>query len=318
MYDTRKPYKKEILNLIKKTWETPYVSVVEGDIEKKFSFKECDHTDGIGTKGFYHWKKKSVDYAVIDALAMNLNDLALKRAIPYSITDTIVVPEDKDSIIIKIVKQLVNECKRRNIAITAGETEVDNTVNGLRLYLTMSGFIENPKANRFKPGDILVGFKSNGLHSNGFTLIRELYEDEFRDEFIKPTQIYLDKILDLNKRFDIHGMCHVTGGSYTKLLDFSDDETDLRINNKHRLKPQAIFYEMYKKLNNKGRKKFADEDMYKTFNCGIGFIISVSSTAAREIHSESELDTDIIGEVVRGDGKVRLESMFSKKEIIFG
>lgn len=80
MYDPTKPYKKQILELIKQTWETPYVSV-KGDIypiiERKFSYPEVDHTDGIGTKGVYHWQQRTFGNAALDALAMNLNDLAL-------------------------------------------------------------------------------------------------------------------------------------------------------------------------------------------------------------------------------------------------
>src|SRR3990167_10458658 len=87
MYDPIKPYKKQILDAIKKTWKTPFVTVKSGVypvITKKFDFPEVDHTDGIGTKGYYHWKAGTLKNAVIDALAMNLNDLAMARAVPRS------------------------------------------------------------------------------------------------------------------------------------------------------------------------------------------------------------------------------------------
>src|SRR3989344_8357563 len=87
-YEPSKPYKQAILDLIRTTWETPYVSVRPGThpiIQKKFSSPEVDHTDGIGTKGVYHWRAGTFHNAVIDSLAMNLNDLAVMRAVPYKI-----------------------------------------------------------------------------------------------------------------------------------------------------------------------------------------------------------------------------------------
>jgi len=74
MYNPTKPYKKQILEIIKQTWKTPYISVrggVYSIIEKKFSHPEIDHTDGIGTKGVYHWRQRSFRSAVLDALAMS-------------------------------------------------------------------------------------------------------------------------------------------------------------------------------------------------------------------------------------------------------
>src|SRR3989344_8943249 len=114
MYDATKPYKKEVLNLIKETWNTPYVSVKNNVVEKKFSFNEYHHSDGIGTKGFYHWAKRSFRNAVIDSLAMNLNDLAVSRSVPYAVVDHIFLPEDDDKAVTDILKNLVFECRKRN------------------------------------------------------------------------------------------------------------------------------------------------------------------------------------------------------------
>ena len=128
MYNPTKPYKKKISEFIKQTWETPYISVSEGAypvIKKKFSYPEIDHTDGIGTKGIYHWQEGTFKNAVIDALAMNLNDLAVVRAMPYKLQNHIMVPEE-DERILEIIKTLVEECKKRNIAITGGENSFHN------------------------------------------------------------------------------------------------------------------------------------------------------------------------------------------------
>ena len=307
MYEPIKPYKKKILELVRKTWETPYVSIrddIYPIIEKKFSYPEIDHTDGIGTKGIYHWQQGTFRNAVLDALAMNLNDLAIVRAVPYKLQNHIIIPEE-DERILKIIEALSEECKKREIAITGGETSIHNNINGLDISMTISGFIKELKENKFKEEDVLIGFRSNGLHSNGFTKVREIFGQEYRSEFIEPTKIYLDEVLDLNNKFDIHGMMHITGGAYSKLKDLLEN-TDVEINKVHKLEPQNIFKELYK-------RGVSDEEMYKTFNCGIGFVLSVSSEDADNVITG--LDADIIGKVVSGTGKIKIESMFSDKVI---
>jgi len=310
MYDTTKPYKNSILELIKQTWETPHVSIKEGTypiIERKFLSVEVDHTDGVGTKGIYHWKQRAFRNASLDALAMNLNDLAMARAIPYKTQNHIIIPKDDKEAILEIIESLVNECKKRRIAITGGETSIHDYLDGLDISLTVSGFVKNYQQNRFEEGDILIGMRSSGLHSNGFTKLREVFGEEYRDDFIIPTEIYFDKVLSLIERFDIHGMMHITGGAFTKLKGLLYN-CDVRLYRKHKLVPQKIFEEVYE-------KNVSDEEMYKTFNCGIGFILSVSQDEANKI--VRELDSDIVGEITKGTGKVSIESMFSNRKIEF-
>ncbi|GBE19589.1 MAG TPA: hypothetical protein ENG87_04145 [Candidatus Pacearchaeota archaeon] len=310
MYDTTKPYTKQILELIKQTWETPYVSVKKEIIEKKFSHPETSSSDGIGTKGVYHWQQRSFRNAVLDGLGMNLNDLLLLRARPYKLQNHIFVPKEDGGAILEIIKSLSKECKERDIAVTGGETSVHYNMHGLEISMTVDGFIKNPKPNTFVNGDVLIGLKSNGLHSNGFTRVREIFEEEFRSEFIEPTKIYLEEILALDERFDIHGMMHITGGAYTKLKGLLPD-TNAIIDFRD-LKANDIFYELYE-------RGVSDKEMYKTFNCGIGFVLSTSRKDSEKILSESNnlgLESSIIGEITSGTGSVKIKSMFSKNEVI--
>ena len=309
MYDPSKPYKKQILDLIKQTWNTPYVSVQEGTysmIEKKFSHKEVDHTDGIGTKGYYHWLNRTFKKATLDALEMNLNDFALVRATPYKLQNHIILPQDDRKAILEIVEALVDECKKRGIAITGGETSIHDNMYGMDISMTVSGFVKDYKPNKFQVGDVLIGLPSNGLHSNGFTLVRKFFDDPYNPAFVEPTKDYLDTILSLDEQFDIHGMMHMTGGAYTKLKDLLD-KADARIRKDHGLRPHTIFKDLY-------GQGISDEDMYKTFNCGIGFILSASPEDADKILYP--IEGEVIGAVVPGKGKVNIESMFSNKEII--
>src|SRR3989344_2304891 len=149
VYNPIKPYKKEILSAIKSTWKTPYVRI-EDDvypvIHKKFSWPEIDHTDGIGTKGVYHWQKQTFHAAVLDALAMNLNDLALARAVPYKIQNHLTVPQE-DGAVLKIIRHLAAECRQRKIAMTGGENSFHDNAEGMEISITMSGFVKNIKPN---------------------------------------------------------------------------------------------------------------------------------------------------------------------------
>ena len=310
MYNPTKPYKKEILKLIQKTWDSPYVSVKNGIVKKKFSFPEYCHTDGIGTKGIYHWQKRTFINAVIDALAMNLNGLLFMNAQPYAILNHLLLPNEDKEAILEIISHLSQECKKRKIAILGGETAIHNDMKGMELSITMLGFIKKPKENKFKIGDILIGIESNGLHSNGFTKVRENFSKHFKSEFIAPTLIYFDTISSLTQKFDIHGMIHITGGAFTKLKDLLN-RTDAKIRRNHKLKPQKIFKELH-------QKGVSDKEMYKTFNCGIGFILSVRPKDVNKIlHQIKNFKADKIGKIIPGDGKVKIESSFSDKVIIF-
>ncbi|MEK7629437.1 MAG: AIR synthase-related protein [Patescibacteria group bacterium] len=309
MYNPTKPYKHKILKLIENTWNTPYVKI-EKDIypiiTKKFSYPEVQHTDGIGTKGYYHWQKRTFKNAVSDALAMNLNDLAMIRAIPYAIQNHIVLPKDDHKAILEIVKALAFECSKRKIAMTGGETSIHSGSDGMDICVTISGFIKNRRKNRCQTGDILIGLASNGLHSNGLTKTREILGSKYKPEFTEPTKIYLDEILSLFNICEINGMMHITGGAFTKLKDILGNNNAI-ISHTKKLEPQKIFYDMYSKI-------LSNKIMYSTFNCGIGFVLSVPKQEVSKILSKIK-NSDIIGEIVKGKGKVSIKSAFDQKII---
>lgn len=310
MYDPTKPYKKQILELIQKTWETPYISIKDDIVKKKFSYPEYHHSDGIGTKGVYHWRQRSFKNAVIDALAMNLNDLVVMGAKPYVIINHLFIPQENKEVILEIINYLSGECRKRDIAISGGETAIHDNIEGIELSVTMLGFVERQRENKFKIGDLLIGIESNGLHSNGFTKVREIFSKENRAEFVAPTFIYFDTVFPLMKKFNIHGMVHITGGAFSKLKNLLNN-ADAKIERKHKLKLHPIFKELY-------QKGISDEEMYKIFNCGLGFILAVKPEEGEKVLSGiKDFDADIIGKIVSGTGKVKIESSFSNKEIIY-
>src|SRR3989344_6175380 len=195
MYDATKPYKHELVRLVAQTWDTPYLKITPGiytHFEKKFRGVEIQHTDGIGTKGIFHWQRRTFKNAVLDALAMNLNDLVMVGATPYAIQNHIVLPKDDHKAVLKIVQALAKECRKRKIAMTGGETSIHNDAKGMDISITVSGFLNKAQKNECKTGDVLVGLKSAGLHSNGITRARAALGEKYRKEFMEPTCIYYD------------------------------------------------------------------------------------------------------------------------------
>lgn len=311
MYDSTKPYKYKILKLIKSTWQTPHVNVDSGTypiIKKKFSFPEVQHTDGIGTKGIFHWQKRTLRNAVLDALTMNLNDLAMIGAIPYALQNHIVLPKDDHAAIIIIIRALTQECRKRKIAITGGETSIHSDVKGLDISITVSGFVKYRRQNKCRVGDILIGLKSNGLHSNGITKLRETLRNHYRNELTRPTKIYFDTILSLLAYYQINGMMHITGGAFSKLKDILVNGQAVIVHPK-KLWPQKIFFDIYK-------KGVTSNEMYSTFNCGIGFVLSAPPKEAQSIISRVK-NAAIIGKIISGNNRITIQSAFDDKAIKF-
>jgi phosphoribosylformylglycinamidine cyclo-ligase len=308
MYDPSKPYKTKIQKLISTTWENPYLEVSPGIyplISKKIPSIEVDHTDGIGTKGFYHWRQKTFKSAVIDALAMNLNNLCLMQAVPYKIQNHLTLPKDDHEAILAVIRNLAAECKKRQIAITGGETSIHDNSDSMDISISMTGIVKNPQPNCLRPGNILIGLPSSGLHSNGFSLVRKIFGNEQRSEFTKPTAIYIDPILKLAEQIKISGMMHITGGAFTKLKDLLE-ACDAVIDKP--LRAQPIFKELYATGVN-------DKQMYKTFNCGTGFVLAV---APKDLPAALKITGGkAIGQVVKGSGNVIVTSAFNGQDLIY-
>lgn len=310
MYNPTKPYKAKVLECIRKTWNaSPYIRVFPGG-----GFHHngdgyalvYDHTDGIGTKGYYHWRKKSWAAAVQDALAMNLNDLLMVRAVPYKLQNHIVLPEDDERAVLKIVEDMADQCLCRKIVITGGETAVHTNTDGMDISITISGLVKTTGDNKFLAGDQLLGLPSSGLHSNGFTRVRELY-DHHRDEFVKPTTIYWDDVYPVLPH--INGVAHITGGAFTKVKDHLAG-VDVYIGGNERLTPQPIFGEIYNKIKD-------DEEMYRTFNCGIGLILAVAPEKVGKVKERLPKAATIGSVIGDGTGRVTVRSSFSDRTVTF-
>ena len=326
MYDSAKPYKTKIEECIQQTWETDYCTVEKHGIYPAIRKKntkdnlkgyEISHTDGMGTKGIYHWANRSFNHAVTDALCMNLNDLLMAKAYPYSIQNHLFLPEDDHKAIEEIMFEMSVLCKQQKIAITGGETSIHNNMQGMEISITMNGFIKDKDIdfkNKIKDGDVILGYSSNGLHSNGFTKVRELIPLES----IITKKLALDLICSPTRNYTIHnnlrsnyinGMMHMTGGSFTKIKDILPLDLDAHFIRLDRVESES--FPIFKKLYNKIKD---DKEMYKTFNCGVGFIFTTSINNVDKFEKDGYV---IIGNVTKGRGEVIINSRFSDNIVKF-
>lgn len=300
MYNTTKPYTKKVLELIRETWGTDLCIIHDETypvIEMKHNWKTIDHTDGIGTKGHYHWNNRTFKNAAIDAFAMNANDLAMYGSTPCKIQNHIFLPKDDNDAVYEIIGGLVDLCKRGGIAMTGGETSIHMNMNGMDISVTMTGWVRHKlKDNKYHIGDILIGLHSSGLHSNGFTLVHNTLGG-FRPEYVEPTKIYCDTILGVYTHCT--GLNHITGGAYTKLKPYLPKNADMEF--RFDEEPQQIF----KDIHAAGVKSSV---MYQTFNCGYGFIVGVSEQNLDYVLKRTS--GKIIGHVTKGTGRIYIKSAF--------
>ena len=245
------------------------------------------HTDGVGTKVLVAQQMKRFDTIGIDCIAMNVNDIICTGAEPFAFVDYIGLKKVNDELIKKIVKGLIAGAKVAKTAIVGGETAVvseilaGNNDDMFDLAGTAIGIVQNKKlvlGNNIKIGDIILGLKSSGLHSNGYTLARkvlskyqideipEFLTQSVGEELLIPTKIYVQPVMELikDRKVIVHGLAHITGGSFTKLK---------RLNNKVRYNLSNLFppFGIFKQIQKDGNIDV--KEMYRTFNMGIGFCI---------------------------------------------
>ena len=236
-------------------------------------------TDGVGTKLDLANKFNKFDTIGIDLVAMCVNDLIVQGAKPLFFLDYIAVGKINLKKIKLILKGIIKGCKLSGCSLIGGETaEMPGIYDKNKFDLAgfSVGLVSKKKLlhkNRVKENDIIIAVPSNGLHSNGFSLIRALIKnvkltEDVKSELLKPTKIYTKEILKLIKNNLISSAAHITGGGLIENLARSIPE-NLSINiDLSKIKIKKIF--KWVKKNN-----ISEEEMLKTFNCGVGFFLIV-------------------------------------------
>jgi phosphoribosylformylglycinamidine cyclo-ligase len=268
-------------------------------------------TDGVGTKLIIADAMKKWDTVGIDCIAMNVNDLYVMGVEPLAFVDYISIEKPNETLIKQVIESLNEGARQANVSIIGGETaSLPDIIKGFDLAGTAVGTVDKDKVitgERIAPGDAVIGLPSNGVHSNGYSLVRKViaeaglkYTDPcpydkkttIGDELLKPTRIYAE-VVKLFKNYEIKGMAHVTGGGLFNLrritkygFDFNDP-----------LPVQPIF-KLIQELGN-----VEDAEMYKTFNMGMGYVIVASREEAGRIVKMT--DGKIVGSVVESGCTVR-------------
>ena len=257
-------------------------------------------SDGVGSKVLVAQQLEKYDTVGIDLIAMNANDAICVGAEPVTMVDYLAMQSSDQEIARDVAKGLYEGAKQANISIIGGETAcLPDIIKGIKnrgfdLAGTLIGIVDKDKiitGEKIQPGDKLIGFESNGIHSNGLTLARKVLPLTMWTKLLEPTRIYVKEVLDLMQEYEIKGMANITGGGMLNLLRI----TDFGFHLDKMPEPQLIF----KKIQELG--KVSDEEMYKTFNMGIGFCMVVNEKDAGKIKKryEQDYELDIIGTVVQ-------------------
>ena len=272
-------------------------------------------TDGVGTKLTIACLLNRHDTIGIDLVAMCVNDLVACGAEPLFFLDYFATGKLSLGVSCEIIKGIVKGCKISNCALIGGETA---ELPGLyqKGDYDMAGFtvgIVDRKSvidgSGTKPGDLILGVPSSGIHSNGYSLVRKVFSKKelkgrLGKEALTPTTIYVKPILDIAKNFHIKGIAHITGGGfYDNIIRILPHGT------------AAIVYTgtwpvlpIFKTIQKKGNIDFAE--MFRTFNMGIGMTLSISREEIFKVKSrllkKHGLKSWIIGEIVKGDNRVEV------------
>jgi phosphoribosylformylglycinamidine cyclo-ligase len=244
-------------------------------------------TDGAGTKTLIAEKLEKYDTIGIDLIAMVANDLICDGFEPVALSDYIVVREPDEKFMRELGKGLLQGAKKANTAIISGETAVHANMNQkFDLGATALGVTETVLQPTAKEGDTLIGLHSSGVHCNGISLIRTLFEDDenILRETLTPTRIYVKEILNLIGAVNVTGLVNITGSAFLKLKRIASGATI----NLPEIPP--IFHKIME-------RGVAFEEMCRTYNMGIGFVVAVDKSD--EEKALELLDGTVIGELTK-------------------
>lgn len=319
----------EAVRLMKQYVQSTYNNNVLGDIGSFGGFYELSKgmknpvlvagTDGVGTKLKYAFIADKHNTIGIDAVAMCVNDIVCQGAKPLFFLDYFATGKLSPETVATVVSGVAEGCRQSGAALIGGETaempgfyaDGEYDIAGFAVGIVDKKKIIN--GSKIKPGDMLIGLKSSGVHSNGYSLVRKLFgEDKAQleryeprlgarpiDVLLRPTRIYVRSILNLIEKVKVKGIAHITGGGF--------------IENIPRIFPKGVGCEVwlrsyevppvFKLMQEKAG--ISDEQIYNTFNMGIGMVVCVAKRDVDKtlaiLRSTGE-ECCVIGKTIRGSG----------------
>ena len=280
-------------------------------------------TDGVGTKLKLAFLLDKHDTIGIDCVAMCVNDVACSGAKPLFFLDYIACGKNFPEKIEQIVKGVAEGCVQSGCALVGGETAEHPGLMPEEEY-DLAGFTvgigEKDKlvsGEHLKAGDALIGVASSGVHSNGFSLVRKVFDisektvgvyyDELSktlgEELITPTRIYVKPLLTLMDSVRVNAISHITGGGFYENVPRMLGDRTLAVIEKDKCFKKPVF-DLIMKTGN-----IPERDMYNTFNMGTGLVIAVDSDKADEavrVLKATGEDAAVIGEIRDGEKGVEL------------
>ena len=275
-------------------------------------------TDGVGTKLEIANLLKKYDTIGIDLVAMSVNDLIVQGAKPilfldYISTNKIILNQLK-----AIIKGIKKGCEISNCELVGGETaEMPGTyekgkfdIAGFAIGIVDESKILNKK--KIKNGDLILAIPSSGIHSNGYSLVRHIIDKKkinikknifLKKELIRPTKIYVKEILNLIEKKLLNGCANITGGGLKDNIKRIIPKGLCADIDLSKIKTLEIFKWLRK-------NNISNKEMLKTFNCGVGFCLIISSKNLKKINKFflKEYKPYVIGKIIHGKNKVKLNA----------
>ena len=280
-------------------------------------------TDGVGTKQRIAQLMNRHDTVGIDCVAMCVNDIVCCGAKPLFFLDYIAIGKNEPEKVATLVSGVAEGCVQAGCALIGGETAEHPGVMDPDDY-DLAGFsvgvVDREKVidrSSMREGDVLLALPSSGIHSNGYSLVRKVFDVEngalahycpdlgmtLGEALLTPTVIYVKPVLAAIAAAEVHGISHITGGGfYENIPRCVPDGLSVRVE-KAAVRTPAIFPLLQREGN------IPERDMFNTYNMGVGMAVIVSrdtADTALEALKGAGCDADVLGDVARGEEKVVL------------
>ncbi len=329
---------KNLGEIVKPTLRPEVMSSI-GGFGSLFSLAETPYekpvlvsaTDGVGTKLKIAFNANKHDTVGIDLVAMCVNDVIVQGAEPLFFLDYFATGKLEEGVTLDVVRGIANGCEQANCSLVGGETAempgmyTDGEYDLAGFSVGIADRDDLIDGSTITVGDCLIGLASSGLHSNGYSLVRKvLFEDNglslddtpeelggitLAEELLKPTKIYVRTVLNIKRDFNLKGVAHITGGGLPENLPRILPKGCCTIINRNSWEQPEIF-SYIQKLGN-----VPDEDLLRTFNCGVGMVLVVPEAEAEEVIARLEALEEkafIIGKVVERNDEGKIVEIISE------